>query len=554
MHLEPRYVLLSTMSPKNLATRARESQRVILTTACFISILHCPSCVQTIHDSLSALHPAPEDIVVSIISNSVTVHHSTFLSVADILGSLEPTGFEVHSIFQDDRTVYESKEGSSSDGQTWSCAARSNSSISQWTAIEAAGQDKRNMRKATHLGKCEQCKVEEGGISPVLTALDHKMTPIIAASSKTSFEDDLFAQPKPQEPLDNTEVAHFTASYKATMALSGMTCSSCVSSITHALKSLSSVHTININLLTNSGVVVFAGKHNLKEIKSTIEDCGFEVSVEKLEEVKAITPKSDQLKKQHSDRWQVIYTVGGMTCGSCVGHVTKAIESLSYVDKVEVNLISSNASVVFQGQEHLASIKESIEGAGYTAILDRLSPTDISTDDTTIRTVSIHIDGMFCDHCPGNITRRIREVLGHSVEIEGPPLSLASPVMRVKYHASPPDFTIRQIFDTIIGKFYEQIELNGNTSSFELSLTASRVPNRNQLSFQTISLPSTHHRRTSQGYKFGRKEAGIMPFGCLHCCGHSNIYTRHRLHEFDTSRQPYPPVLHEAIDWKCYTA
>lgn len=98
------------MSPKNLTTRARESQRVIFTTACFIVNLHCPSCVQTIHDSLSALHPAPEDITVSIVAHSVTVRHSRILSVAEILNSLDATGFEVHSVFQGDRAVYESKK------------------------------------------------------------------------------------------------------------------------------------------------------------------------------------------------------------------------------------------------------------------------------------------------------------------------------------------------------------------------------------------------------------------------------------------------------------
>ncbi|KAF2627980.1 copper-transporting P-type ATPase [Macroventuria anomochaeta] len=313
------------------------------------------------------------------------------------------------------------------------------------------------MRKKTvHLERCEQCRVEQDGICLTSNqgfASDHKATPNIATSLEISLENALSAHSKHsiRQSLCSTEPTSPRAIYRATLALSGMTCSSCVSGMTHALKQLSVVHTVNVNLLTNSGVVVFEGKDNIEEVTSTIEDCGFEASVEKLEEVSAAAPEPKPAKQEPSNRWRAIYAIGGMTCGSCVGHVTNTLKPHSWVHQVDVNLLGNSATVIFEGKEHLASIMENIEDAGYTATLESVSASDTVAEDTPIRAVSVQIDGMFCDHCPGNIIGNIRDRFAGSVSIKEPPLSLASPILHIEYLPNPLSFTIRQIFDTIIG-------------------------------------------------------------------------------------------------------
>ncbi|KAH7109421.1 hypothetical protein B0J11DRAFT_448947, partial [Dendryphion nanum] len=71
-----------------------------VTTTIFISNLHCPSCVDSITNSLGAFQPAPDFIAHSIVSHSVTIRHSTSITVEEISASLDAAGFEVHSVFQ----------------------------------------------------------------------------------------------------------------------------------------------------------------------------------------------------------------------------------------------------------------------------------------------------------------------------------------------------------------------------------------------------------------------------------------------------------------------
>ncbi|KAF2874847.1 hypothetical protein BDV95DRAFT_486651, partial [Massariosphaeria phaeospora] len=85
--------------------RPREPYLDTVTTTIFISNLHCPSCIDSIGDTLNALHPAPAFISHSIVSHSVVVRHHTSLAVHDISGSLEAAGFEIHSIFQGNKTA-----------------------------------------------------------------------------------------------------------------------------------------------------------------------------------------------------------------------------------------------------------------------------------------------------------------------------------------------------------------------------------------------------------------------------------------------------------------
>lgn len=446
------------MLPKSLTARPPDSQRAIVTTTCFIANLHCLSCVEAVRDSLSALQPAPESTAVSIVAHSVIVRHIPLLLAADILSSLEATGFEVHSIFQDNKAIYEAPHNNASDekGRDW--ASSMERAVSQWTSPKPFGVCEEDKRKKTvHLEQCEQCRAEQGGIclySEQDLTQDHKALPTVAMPSRLS-QDGVLSLPSKslnRHSLVNTESIESPSAYKVTLSLSGMTCSSCVSSITCALERLAPVRTTNINLLTSSGVVTFVGMRNIDEIVSAIEGCGFDVSVEAVEEVNTTASKYYPLSTQTSDDWRAIFTLGGMTCSSCVGHVTNALETYSWVKEVDVSLITSSATIVFQGKERLASISDSIDNAGYTATLESVNAVETEAELGVKRSVSIRIEGMFCDHCPQKIIQCVEEKFEgkYTVEFKGAPLSLASPFLRIEYIPDPPDFSIQQIFRTIL--------------------------------------------------------------------------------------------------------
>lgn len=261
-----------------------------------------------------------------------------------------------------------------------------------------------------------------------------------SAELKTPVSEDFIAVESPSA----------TATYKVTLAITGMTCSSCVSAITHAVQAHAWVQSVNINLLTNSGVVVFTGKAKCDELVETIEDCGFDIEVEKLEQVQNTAPEAKP-SKQKTERWRTTYLLGGLTCSSCVGNVTRALEPHAWIKSIDVNLVSNSATIVFTGKEHLLEIEEIIEDVGYTATLDHIIPDGIPTTEAIERTVAVRIDGMFCEHCPPNIIQGLREAFAdqHTFVLEDPPISLENPILHIRYVPGPPTFTIRHIFSTI---------------------------------------------------------------------------------------------------------
>ena len=60
----------------------------------------------------------------------------------------------------------------------------------------------------------------------------------------------------------------------------------------------------------------------------------------------------------------LVLNVGGMTCGHCVKAVTKAVEALPGVERVEVDLAAGRVTVV--GAADAALVRKAIETEGYT--------------------------------------------------------------------------------------------------------------------------------------------------------------------------------------------
>ena len=68
-------------------------------------------------------------------------------------------------------------------------------------------------------------------------------------------------------------------------------------------------------------------------------------------------------------------TVSGMTCGACVKHVEKAINSIAGVEKVEVDLASGVVKVKGNISQHVKEMITTLEEGGYSA----LESTDVSS-------------------------------------------------------------------------------------------------------------------------------------------------------------------------------
>jgi Cu+-exporting ATPase len=150
---------------------------------------------------------------------------------------------------------------------------------------------------------------------------------------------------------------------KADIKINGMSCANCAANIERRLSKLPGVYKVSVNFASEKAFLEYAPeKVNLSSIVNAIKELDF----------KPVTIKS-------------AFTVGGMTCASCVNRVEKAILNVPGVVSANVNLANSRATVEFLEGVQLASIRRAVEDAGYKVEQEAISPQDVS--DTAEREV-----------------------------------------------------------------------------------------------------------------------------------------------------------------------
>jgi P-type Cu+ transporter len=130
------------------------------------------------------------------------------------------------------------------------------------------------------------------------------------------------------------------------LPISGMTCASCVSHVESALKELPGVSNIVVNLGTNKANLSYDPQRlKLDDMRRAVEDVGYAITTAEL-----------------------TLDVFGMTCGSCVSHVEKALNELVGVIAAVVNLGLNTARVVYiPGVVSTANLKRAVREVGYEA-------------------------------------------------------------------------------------------------------------------------------------------------------------------------------------------
>ena len=138
---------------------------------------------------------------------------------------------------------------------------------------------------------------------------------------------------------------------KETIKISGMTCAACAQRVQKAVSKLEGVVNANVNFATEKLSVEFdEQKASLPAIKDAVEKAGYGV-----------------IEDKNSN--QVTIPIGGMTCAACAQRIEKAIEKLTGIIKVSVNLATEKATVEYDPQQiKLSAIKQCIEITGYKAL------------------------------------------------------------------------------------------------------------------------------------------------------------------------------------------
>lgn len=94
----------------------------------------------------------------------------------------------------------------------------------------------------------------------------------------------------------------------------------------------------------------------------------------------------------------------------------------------------------------ISFVAEKVEDSGYDFDPVSISNSATESSENSSKTVSLAINGMFCDHCPDMINNIIKSF--DSVTINEP-ISLSRPIITFTYTPNTPKFTIRSIVDAI---------------------------------------------------------------------------------------------------------
>lgn len=113
-----------------------------------------------------------------------------------------------------------------------------------------------------------------------------------------------------------------------TISIKGMTCGSCVASITNGLESLDGVKSAAISLVTERGAIEFDDNViKPEEITERVEDCGFDASI-----IDCGSSGSKSKAHQSSKKETVRLKIYGMTCSSCSNSVEEGLEVLKVLN------------------------------------------------------------------------------------------------------------------------------------------------------------------------------------------------------------------------------
>jgi Cu+-exporting ATPase len=120
------------------------------------------------------------------------------------------------------------------------------------------------------------------------------------------------------------------------------------------------------------------------------------------EEEKVIETDEKSMTSQADDHdagpFRVALSVGGMTCSSCSGSITKTVSYLQGVSEVAVSLLNKSAIVIVDHKKVVEAVVEAVEDCGFEAEVITITQLNSLNENSSsgLRTVALRIDGMFC--------------------------------------------------------------------------------------------------------------------------------------------------------------
>ncbi|KAI9498123.1 hypothetical protein BDB00DRAFT_784201 [Zychaea mexicana] len=255
------------------------------------------------------------------------------------------------------------------------------------------------------------------------------------AQAHVEFDASRLSHPKIVEAIEDCgfDVPLQQQDMTTVLPVQGMTCQSCVKSITNALRGIPGLVSIDVSLANENATVVHDPSLLSRDsIVTAIEDCGFDVpgndgnsnnnNVDNHDDdqngndnetallIKSVAPSSSATAAAVAETISAQLEVRGMTCASCVNSIERAVSAQPGIVAIKVSLLAERATVEFNpSTTSVEQIADMIEDVGFEA-----KPILQKRDDT----VQLQIFGMTCASCVHSIEMGVGKLPGvHSIAV-----------------------------------------------------------------------------------------------------------------------------------------
>ncbi|KAI0169080.1 heavy metal translocatin [Hypoxylon sp. FL1284] len=148
-------------------------------------------------------------------------------------------------------------------------------------------------------------------------------------------------------------------------------------------------------------------------------------------------------------RWRASMVIGDLVCAACEQSASQPLNETPWITKVSISFLTKSGVVEYNGtKEDANQIVDMIEDTGKEAKLIKVESLDDDENKTKQqRTVEIHIDGFYCDHCADRVTNSLGGLRGKLKVVAKP--TRQAPILTISYVPEAPRYTIRRILEAI---------------------------------------------------------------------------------------------------------
>lgn len=285
------------------------------------------------------------------------------------------------------------------------------------------------------------------GVKSISVSLENKMATLVIDPSEISPQeaaeaiDDMGFEAKLLSPLPSSSPAHVETHIR----VEGMTCQSCVKTIEGNMSTKPGILNIRVSLSDKQAVVTYDPKViTPTSIAEQIDDMGFQASVEEnTSQNPGFRHGSVSSLSCGDDPQQIVVSIAGMTCHSCVKTIEEKLSQNSAVKSIKVSLSEQKGTIEFFPKQITAEkLCELIDEMGFQASLPgkpklvrSVSQTIVSFSPSPNRNSSgkgdavttadgdnekcyLQVTGMTCASCVATIEKNVKKMEGiHSIMV-----------------------------------------------------------------------------------------------------------------------------------------